>query len=306
MALLKRRGTNETFRLAARYRVGRSPSSHLCLTNRLASNTHAEIHWNGSTWEIRDLGSSNHTFVGGHRLKGGEQVTLLRGVRLAFGDPSEIYEFIDDSPPGAAAVSDSGDRQEEEDGILVLPSAEAPVLTIFDPGGGTWVAEGDDGSRRRISNGETLSVIGERWQVELPEVLEATWQPGSARMVLHSLTLRFAVSRDEEHVEVSALQGGHVVELPARAHNYMLLTLARERQRDRQDGASEANAGWIHVEDLLDMLQISEGALNVAICRARRDMARAEVFGATGLIERQAGGTRRLRLGVQNIDILST
>jgi hypothetical protein len=60
----------------------------------------------------------------------------------------------------------------------------------------------------------------------------------------------------------------------------------------------------MHVDDLLDMLRTSETTLNVSICRARKDLARAEVFGATELIERHPA-TRRLRLGVQNLEIVT-
>jgi hypothetical protein len=52
------------------------------------------------------------------------------------------------------------------------------------------------------------------------------------------------------------------------------------------------------------MLGTNETTLNVAICRARKDLARAEVFNATELIERQPA-TRRLRLGVHNVEILT-
>jgi pSer/pThr/pTyr-binding forkhead associated (FHA) protein len=305
MAFLKQRATDAKHSLSSRYIVGRAPTSHLCLTNRMASSTHAEILWNGSTWELRDLGSRNGTFLSDRRLAIGERVTIRRGARFAFGDAKDLFELVDDGPPQAVAINDNGQRQESEDGILILPRAEHPVLTIFDEGGGTWVAESNDGSRQRISNGDTLPIEAQRWRVELPVISEGTWQPSSTQIVLRRTTMRFAVSRDEEHVEVSLIQGNQTVVLPLRAHNFLLLTLARVRSNEQgRADVTEAEAGWVYVPDLLDMLQTSDTALNVAICRARRDLARAEVFGATELIERQPA-TRRLRLGVQNVEILS-
>jgi hypothetical protein len=305
MAFLKQHATNEQHSLASRHVVGRAPTCQLCLTNRLASNTHAEILWNGSTWELRDLGSRNGTFVGDRRLASGERVAIRRGARISFGDAEDLFELVDDGPPCAVAISDEGQRQLSENGILILPSAEHPMLTIFDEGGSNWVAESNDGSRQRISNGDTLSIDAQRWRVELPVVPEGTWQPGSARMVLRRVTMRFAVSRDEEHVEVTLIQGNQTVPLPARAHNYLLLTLARARREDQaRPDVTEAEAGWVYVPDLLDMLGTNETTLNVAICRARKDLARAEVFNATELIERQPA-TRRLRLGVHNVEILT-
>jgi hypothetical protein len=304
MAFLKHLATGEQHSLSSRYVVGRSPTSDLCLASRSASNTHAEFLWHGSTWELRDLGSRNGTFMGDRRLVSGERVTIRRGTRIAFGNAGDLFELVDDGPPRAVAISKDGRRQDTEDGILILPDAEHPALTIFEDGGGNWVAELNDGSRRRISNGDTLRVDEQLWRVELPVVWEGTWQPGSTRLVLRRLTMRFTVSSDEEHVEVSLIQENQVVPLPARVHNYLLLTLARARREDRaRAGVAEAEAGWVYVPDLLDMLKTSETGLNVAICRARKDLARSEVLGATDLIERQPG-TRRLRLGVQNIEIL--
>ena len=123
--------------------------------------------------------------------------------------------------------------------------------------------------------------------------------------MLRRLTMRFTVSRDEENVEISLLQENRVMPLPSRTHNYLLLTLARGRREEQaRADIPEPDAGWVYVPDLLDMLRTNKTKLNVAICRARKDLARAEVFGATELIERQPAA-RRLRLGVQNIEILT-
>jgi pSer/pThr/pTyr-binding forkhead associated (FHA) protein len=305
MGLLKRRATGGLHNLSSRYVVGRSPASNLHLASRLASSTHAEILWNGSSWELRDLGSRNGTFLGARRLEIGERVIIRRGTRIAFGEAEDLFELVDDGPPGAVAASDDGQRQEAEDGLLILPDPEQPVFTIFNEGGGQWVAESSDGTRQRLSDGDTLDIDGQRWRIELPVVSELTWQPGAAQMVLRRLTMRFAVSRDEEQVELTLIQGNQVVVLPSRTHYYLLLTLARARlDAQASVDVTEAEAGWVHVSDLLDMLKTSESTLNVAICRARKDLARAEVLGATELIERHPV-TRRLRLGVGNIEILA-
>ena len=78
MALLKHSATGQRYSLSSSYIVGRAPASDLELTNRMASSTHAEILWNGSAWELRDLGSRNGTFIGTRRLQSGERVILRR------------------------------------------------------------------------------------------------------------------------------------------------------------------------------------------------------------------------------------
>lgn len=305
MALLKHRATGDLHSLASRHIVGRAPGSHLHLRNRLVSSTHAEFQWNGSAWELRDLGSRNGTFVGARRLESGERMTIRRGARIAFGDASDLFELVDAGPPNAVARTHDGQRQEAEDGYLSLPDPEHPVLTIFQEGGGIWVAEAEDGARTPILNGDSLRVEGRVWQVELPRISESTWQPDTAQMTLHRATMRFAVSRDEEHVEVSLIQDNQVVSLPPRVHDYLLLTLARARLEEQRDPEiSEAEAGWLHVSDLADMLRTSETTLNVSICRARRELVRAEVFGAAEIIERRPS-SRHIRLGVQSLEILT-
>jgi pSer/pThr/pTyr-binding forkhead associated (FHA) protein len=303
MALLKHRATGERYSLSSSYIVGRAPASNLELTNRLASSTHAEIMWNGSAWELRDLGSRNGTFIGTRRLQSGERVTLRRDVRIAFGDAEDPYELEDDGPPNTVATTDDGRREESEDGFLILPHPEQPVFTIFDEGSGLWVAESNDGARRRVSDGDVLHIDGQLWRIELPRILELTWKPGAAQMSLHGATMRFEVSSDEERVDVSLIQDNLVVKLPSRVHYFLLLALARARLRDQEQAeVSDAEVGWMYVEELLDMLALPEPGLNVQICRARKDLVRAKVLGATDLIERQPM-VRRLRLGVEKLEI---
>lgn len=51
------------------------------------------------------------------------------------------------------------------------------------------------------------------------------------------------VSRDEEHIEAVAFAGVRCLDLQARAHNYLLLVLARQRLADREAGLPEAEQG---------------------------------------------------------------
>lgn len=303
MAFLKRLADGDQYSLTSSHLVGRSPGSNLQLGSQLVSSTHAEIRWNGSTWELRDLGSRNGTFVGARRLESGERVTIQRGARIAFGDIEALFELVDDGPPCAAAISQDGQRQEAEDGYLVLPGPEQPVLTVFDEGGGNWIAEANSGIRQRVSSGEEIRIASQSWRLDLPMISESTWQPDSTRFVLHRMTMRFNVSRDEEHVKVSLIQDDRVMPLASRTHHYVLLALARARLEDREQGdLSEAEEGWCHVEDLVDMLRIAEPTLNVSIWRARRALAQVGVLGAAEIVERRPNPPR-VRLGVQNIEV---
>src|SRR5256885_6503713 len=65
-------------------RVGRRPGIGLSLPSPLISHDHAEISLAGETLKVRDLGSTNGTFVNGARLANGKAVTLRTGDSLHF------------------------------------------------------------------------------------------------------------------------------------------------------------------------------------------------------------------------------
>jgi hypothetical protein len=304
MGCLIRRATGDRYGLSSRYVVGRAPASHLRLENRLVSNAHAELLWTGSNWEVRDLGSRNGTFVGVHRLESGARAALRRGAQIAFGDAEDPFELVDDGPPSAVAVSDDGQRQESEQGILILPDPEHPMCTIFEDGGGNWVVELDNGARQHISSGGTLRVAKHIWRIELPVIAEHTWQVNSGQMGLQHATLRFSLDHHQALMEIHLIQDAQILPLPSRAYHQLLLTLARARldEQARAD-VSEAEVGWMLVDDLLRLLNMSEPTANVYICRARKDLARAGVLRATDLVERQPT-PRRIRLGVRKVEIV--
>jgi hypothetical protein len=305
MGVLIRRATGDRRSLWSRFVAGRSPASQLRLDSRLASAIHAELLWTGSGWELHDLGSRNGTFVDGRRLEPGTRATLRRGARIAFGDAEDPFELVDDGPPCAVAVSDGGQRQESEAGILLLPGPERPMCTIFEEGGGNWMVESNDGARHRIASGDTLRVAEHTWRIELPMMPEHTWQPEAGQVALRDATMRCTLRGDQEIVDIRLIHGDRVIPLPARSYRHLLLALARARLVESAAGAAEADAGWMPLATLLEVLQMSESTFNVHVARARKDLARAGVVGATDLVERQPT-PRRLRLGVRTVEIVQT
>src|SRR5579871_5988135 len=65
---------------------------------------------------------------------------------------------------------------------------------------------------------------------------------------LPELALSFSVSLDEEFVRLQMTLGNRVVDLGARNHNYLLLTLARRRLQDLAAGVPPGTAGWVHAD----------------------------------------------------------
>lgn len=67
-------------------RIGRSPAVEVSLSDGYASAEHARLLLRGSAWQIEDLGSTNGTFVNGHRIR--------RTQRLRPGDTVQIGRTI--------------------------------------------------------------------------------------------------------------------------------------------------------------------------------------------------------------------
>jgi hypothetical protein len=90
----------------------------------------------------------------------------------------------------------------------------------------------------------------------------------------------------------------------ARAHNYLLLTLARHRLKDEEEeeGMAEAACGWVYQEDLAHDPSMAPPQLNVDVFRIRRHFASVGVVDAANIIERRPR-TRELRIGTRFLSI---
>jgi hypothetical protein len=312
MAILMKADGSSCIALAAHCLVGRSTSCMLRLDEPQASGEHARLSFAGGAWSVRDLGSRNGTWVNGARLELGKPRLLAAGDLLAFGNATAVWTLADASPPVAmaqrlgavaavGAAVGAGAMIAAEDGMLALPSADAPVACVFEGRGG-WVAE-VDGESRPAEDGEVLHVAGEPFMLHLPVACAATLDAADVQPALGEVDLSLRVSRDEEHVEVAVLGPGGARVLPPRAHHYTLLTLARARLRDRDaPGLGEPQRGWVFVDELCRSLAMEESRLNVEIYRIRQDFSALGLHEATSVIERRRG-SRQLRLGTARLAI---
>lgn len=297
--------------LAARHLVGRSRACFLHLDDRQISGEHASLEWKGSGWEVRDLGSRNGTHVDGKRLDAGARARLVRGAEVSFAQTSR-WRLIDDGPPVAMAVpladSSSGPAGSAagtvtaEDGLLALPrDSDSPELCIYQDSAGRWIAERRD-REDLIGDCDYVMAGGITFRVHLPDIVATTSSPDELPSI-NELSLHFAVSTDEEYVELRVRHRKRQWTLDPRAHHYPLLILARARLRDRQESELPASAhGWVYQDELVEMLDCSPNRLHTDIYRARRQLAALGIAGAAALVERRAT-TKQIRLGVEDIDI---
>lgn len=119
---------------------------------------------------------------------------------------------------------------------------------------------------------------------------------------LQRASLSFSVSRDEEYVRLRVLQGSLTLDLGDRAHNYLLLTLARRRLADAAGGCSEEASGWVSLEEFGHDPSMAPPRLNVHVHRLRKMLAEGGVADAMNIVERR-GSTRQLRVGTGRIAI---
>ena len=279
--------------------VGRGPSASLRITDRMVSGEHASLQWRSGRWELRDLGSRNGTFVDGRRLAVGESVVLSQGTKVAFGGADSAWVLEEDGAPSALACGPDGTWLRAEDGQLALPSSGAPEVVVFCDSRGRWVQEQGD-VVSAITDGTQVEAGGVPWTVRIPRTTEGTATVDIGPTV-DTVKIRFAVSRDEEHVSLTVIHRGQETTLEAREHFYALLTLARARISDREEPFGEQ--GWVDRNRLLKMLGTDANGLNVAIYRARGQLTAIGVDGASGIVEVRRG-QRRFGLEPGRIEIV--
>ena len=311
MAILAKHPEGPRYHLLSRHLVGRSRGADLQMTEPTVSGEHAVLRWTGREWQLQDLGSRNGTIVDGRRLASGERVQLVVGAAIAFGQADNAWRLIDDAAPTIMALpADGGEPIIAGNDLLALPSEERPDAVAYRDATGDWVFE-QGGESLRVADRQTVRVGGRDFVLRVPDLIAATWDNSSPSPLLAALTLRFSVSSDEEFIALTAHDGHHSIDLGARAHHAVLLTLARCRLEDRKAQAAdrggaplETSEGWIYQDELASKLTMDETHLNVAVFRCRRQLAEAGIIGAASIIERRRP-TREVRLGVSRIEIVT-
>jgi hypothetical protein len=285
------------FPLRARVLIGRAPHCDVVIENRKVSGEHAVLVWEGGEWSLRDLTSRNGTWTDRERVSSGGRVVLRPGDRLYFGTTELAWELGDGGPQLYATRPDGGEPVVGDSGILALPDPDSARVTVYQDERGRWVAD-RDGSLDVVADRTVLQVDGIRFELGLPRGLPPT---EDGELSLFEATFAFGVSGDEEYVELELIQGARRRRIQPRAHLYVLLTLARIRA-EQQAEDSEGESGWVHQEDLARMLGCNDNYINLAIYKARKQLAKAGLVGAPGIVERRVG-TRQMRFGAPNITV---
>jgi hypothetical protein len=88
----------------------------------------------------------------------------------------------------------------------------------------------------------------------------------------------------------------------ARLHNFLLLTLARQRLADAARGEPEVSCGWLDQEELAHDPTMSGARLYLACHRIRNQFATLNIVDPSNVIERRM---QKIRIGTGDIEISS-
>jgi len=291
--------------LGFRTLIGRASYCAITLSDPRVSAEHASVYFDKGIWYLRDLASTNGTYLDGMKLDLGRKHALALGALLGFGAPTPAFRFLHDDPPRMRLRNyATATRIEPQLGLVVLPSEERPLVTVFQGLDG-WFEE-REGSVRQLADFSELVVEGERWVVELPPASAETAQTGLARSGgwanFDDLFLRFDVSRDRESIILSIAAGAETRAVTNRAHHELLLILAEARIESAAAAVPESEQGWLHIDELCRRVAEDISKVNVDVFRARQQLDQLGVIESHRIIERRPAA-RQLRIGTSSVAI---
>ena len=112
LILLKKDGGGKEFQLPAAITIiGRRPDCDLCIPLKEISRRHCELELHGGALTLRDLGSSNGTYLNGQKIE--QQAEIKAGDTIKIG-PIMFSIQIDGQPGNVKSVDDFGSLDELE------------------------------------------------------------------------------------------------------------------------------------------------------------------------------------------------
>lgn len=302
MAELRRTDGTRSCLLMNEHLIGRGPQCALRLSAPYVSTQHALVRWDGLCWELLDRGSRNGTQLNGAAIDPGRAYPLAKDDVLTFGQADERWALVEVSEPQVMAVAlDTGQALLGAHGLIGLPSSKSPESTLYLDHDGVWKHEGPDGDVEAISDGQIIECAGRSFRFCCPSSNAATDTLSLPRKGPEP-ALSFVVSSDEDFVELTLEYPDRRVPLGSRSHNYLLLTLARQRLADRAGELPETSCGWMDKDALADLFKMSPQQVDGEVFRIRKHFTQHGLPESTTIIERRAR-TKQIRLGLRQLRI---
>ena len=272
MAKLLNLHTNQLINLLPQHSFGRHASCHTILSNPKASRQHAIVSWDGISWVLQDI-SSNGTFVDNQKVGSEQEKVLQLDSQIQFATDDDIWQVQSlDAAKSILMPLSPGTALIELDRLTALPNESVPQITIYQDNQQQWICESESGTNI-LHSGATVAVDNQSWHFIAAQSCLKTLaeQPHLEPNTLHVF---FKVSQNEEHVFINVKIGEELYDLGERNHHYLLLLLARQRQKDIQDNRSQSEQGWIFRDNLATMLGVDETHTNMLIYRLRKQFSK--------------------------------
>lgn len=265
--------------------VGRGPGNHLVLVDAGVSWHHGSVWLEGGIPWVRDLGSTNGTFVNGRKIAGPEPVRP--GDKLRFGTSVEVLVEGEVSTPvhRDVMVEDLGT------GVRVpirsdrftfgsrgcdfeIPGARLAATLIVHPSGEFWLGTDDD---RPLRVEEVFEIGGRKLilrEIGPSHTATVSSQPGRypCRLLVNLAGPTGPVAT------LVHLVSGNEIRVDAGNRAVLLWILGRRRKDDLDAGKPDDDAGWCTSDEVQTGIWGRQGDSNkmhVLIHRVRADIKKA-------------------------------
>jgi hypothetical protein len=301
--------------------VGRNPDNDLVLTEETVSGRHALFHLDvgGASLRVRDLGSTNGTFLNDQRLQA--PAALTDGDRVRLGSSVTIQLHIQRAriaappapPPSLLVDLHTGVAHPvRSDRIFVgaephcqvrVEGAPTACITLHDEGE-IWLSADDQ--EAPIEPGSPFEIAGRELVFRSPgSALSATVRETVER-TSYGYELAVALTTDTgPEATIHDPRGDTRYTITAENRVSLLWVLAKKLLDDRQEGRSLESSGWCEDQDVMRGIwgrgwdQMGSNNYQVLLSRTRREFAKAGFDG--WFIEKRRGHTR---LRLQKVHLL--
>lgn len=251
-------------------RVGRAPINEIVLRDPGVSAHHAVFWVEAGALRVRDLGSTNGTFVNDQRIAGATAVAHGDRVRLGASATLRVHGTVGDAVAlgplrlegveGGVSFGVTSDR-------FAVPGA-GDALLLLDASGEVWLAaDGDEVARLEVD--VPFELRGRTWVLRrdtdpTPETLRPTQTPRA---------LELTVSLGSQRAELVDRRAGKRLEVTSENRVALLYALG---ERWLADGGGDG--GWIDDPDAAvavwgrDHLKHGANNYNVLVHRVRADL----------------------------------
>lgn len=266
--------------------VGRGPANHLVLSDDTVSWNHAQVWIEGGRAWVRDLGSRNGTFCNGEalasasplqpgdRIRFGKTVEVVLRAPLGFSTEPIAVQMLEEVATGHRFMLRSNRFHigSGPDAHLRIDGARPRAATLMVHEDEVWV--GTDEEEFHVALGEEFTVAGRTMRIvearleHVPTVEHSEVEyPYTCRVLANG------PRGPEAWIECAPQSLKHHA---TGNRAILLLLLARTLEKDRTDGLSEDEEGWMADADVRTGIWGRGGgtrsSLNVLVHRLRKQL----------------------------------